>query len=472
MSQRVIYAIITLMTLTVLGLAVLQWSLIRKSVAANSEQFDHVVRDALQNAAEVQESREKTMINIGSNGYNSALGGIPSITERNLHNEISGSNPLSIPGQRLNIKPEDRYANWPLAERVDLEQLDNSLRTALEEGGVDTRIQYGVYSNDLARFVIRDGRKISEREGNPERHTSLLESSYKVVLFDNRTGEGPGTLYLNFPHKETHIWSSLYRILILTAILISMILACFAYAILTILRQKRLSRMKTDFINNMTHEFKTPIATISLAVDSINNPKISGKPEKVERFANIIKQENKRMNKQVEKVLQMARLDRRKLNLKLSLVNLHELIDKAVENISLQVEPRGGSVSTNLQAENATIEGDQTHLANIFNNLLDNANKYSPEAPKIIVSSVQLDKGISVTITDRGIGMSKDARKHIFDAFYRVSTGNRHDVKGFGLGLSYVKNIAEVHGGSVKVKSELGKGSSFTVFLPYRQPAN
>ena len=176
------------------------------------------------------------------------------------------------------------------------------------------------------------------------------------------------------------------------------------------------------------------------------------------------------MNSQVEKVLQMAKLDKNKLNLNLSEVDLNQVVADAAEYISLQVEPRGGTVTTELTADPSTIEGDLTHISSLINNLLDNANKYSPEAPKIIISTRNVNKGVEVTVKDHGLGMSREARKNIFDRFYRVTTGDRHDVKGFGLGLSYVKTITEVHNGTINVKSELGQGSSFIITFPYRQP--
>jgi two-component system phosphate regulon sensor histidine kinase PhoR len=242
---------------------------------------------------------------------------------------------------------------------------------------------------------------------------------------------------------------------------------CIAYTVNVIFRQKKLSEMKTDFINNMTHEFKTPIATISLAADSITSPMLAGKPDKVQRFANIIRQENKRMNSQVEKVLQMAQIDKRDFSLKLTEVNMHDVIGRAVENISLQVEKKDGIVSTDLQATNPMVEGDLTHVSNMINNLLDNANKYSPEKPEITVHTRNVPNGVEVIIEDKGIGMTKEVKKHIFDKFYRVHTGDLHDVKGFGLGLSYVKALITAHKGQIDVKSEMGKGSSFILTFPF-----
>jgi two-component system phosphate regulon sensor histidine kinase PhoR len=226
--------------------------------------------------------------------------------------------------------------------------------------------------------------------------------------------------------------------------------------------------MKTDFINNMTHEFKTPIATISLAADSITSPMIADDKKKVGRFAGIIKQENKRMLSQVEKVLQMALIDKSDFNLKVTEIDLHPIIAQALDYIKLQVVKRNGEVSSNLQATNPVIEGDQTHISNIIHNLLDNANKYSPDNPKISVETRNLPNGVEVIVKDNGIGMNKEAKKHIFDKFYRVHTGNLHDVKGFGLGLSYVKAMITAHKGQIDVKSELGEGSSFILFFPHR----
>jgi two-component system phosphate regulon sensor histidine kinase PhoR len=272
-----------------------------------------------------------------------------------------------------------------------------------------------------------------------------------------------------FPDRASFLWGPVLQTVLLSLLFIGITLFCFAYTIQTILRQKKLGEMKSDFINNMTHEFKTPIATISLATDSITNPMILGFPDKVKRFTEIIKQENKRMNNQVEKVLQMAQIDKQDYDLKLTNINIHDVIKQAVENIGLQVERKGGSVVADLAAENPNFQGDLTHISNIVNNLLDNANKYSPEKPEISVHTRNVMDGLEVIVSDKGMGMTKEAKKHIFDKFYRVHTGNLHDIKGFGLGLSYVKAMMTAHKGQVDVKSELGKGSSFVLTFPHNQ---
>ncbi|MBK6499439.1 MAG: HAMP domain-containing histidine kinase [Saprospiraceae bacterium] len=228
--------------------------------------------------------------------------------------------------------------------------------------------------------------------------------------------------------------------------------------------------MKTDFINNMTHEFKTPIATISLASDSILSPSILENKDKVTRFINIIKQENKRMLSQVEKVLQMAQIEKENVELKFNAVNLHETIEDAVINAELKIQAKGGTIQTVLLSQNPIIEADQIHISSIINNLLDNAEKYTPERPEIVITTRDVKGGIEFDVSDNGIGMTKDALKLIFEKFYRVHTGNVHDVKGFGLGLSYVKAMVDAHHGKIFVKSEPGKGSIFTIYLPSKQP--
>jgi len=220
----------------------------------------------------------------------------------------------------------------------------------------------------------------------------------------------------------------------------------------------------------MTHEFKTPIATISLASDSITSPMVINSEEKIKRFANIIGQENKRMLSQVEKVLQMAQIDKRDFELRVSRVDMHEVIDQAIEHTSLQVQRRGGNISKEFEAEDPVVHGDQTHLSNVIHNLLDNANKYSRDTPDISVRTRNVSGGVEVIVEDHGIGMTKEAKKQIFDKFFRVHTGNLHDVKGFGLGLSYVKAITDAHDGKIDVKSEPDQGSSFILYFPHNGP--
>ena len=225
--------------------------------------------------------------------------------------------------------------------------------------------------------------------------------------------------------------------------------------------------MKSDFINNMTHEFKTPIATISIAADSIANEKVINEEEKVRFFAGMIKKENIRMNEQVERILQIARLDRKEFEFNFQATDIHLLIEDAVAGISLQVENKGGKIGTDLAAQNPMVTTDPTHCTNLVFNLLDNAIKYSSVEPVVKVKTVNNQQGVLITVEDNGIGMTKAVQSRIFDKFYRPPSGNIHNVKGFGLGLSYVKAILDANGGTIRVSSEPGKGSRFVVFIPF-----
>ncbi|MBN2262839.1 MAG: HAMP domain-containing histidine kinase, partial [Prolixibacteraceae bacterium] len=241
----------------------------------------------------------------------------------------------------------------------------------------------------------------------------------------------------------------------------------FALSIYYIVSQKKLSEMKSDFINNMTHEFKTPLATISVATDAIVNDKVISHPDQVKHFASVIKNENQRMNRQVETILQMARLDRKDFDFKFAQVDIHQVLEKAIESLLLQIESRGGSITFSKGAFNTALTADAQHLQNLFRNLIDNANKYSPEAPTISLTTRNDSGGVWVTVADKGIGMSKQVQQRVFERFFRESSGNIHNVKGFGLGLSYVKAIVDAHKGQIIVQSEPGKGSAFEVFIPF-----
>jgi two-component system phosphate regulon sensor histidine kinase PhoR len=256
---------------------------------------------------------------------------------------------------------------------------------------------------------------------------------------------------------------------ILIAVLFTLfILAAFYLTVRTMLRQKKLSEIRNDFINNMTHEFKTPIATISLAVDALKNEKVQKDPGKMTYFSSIIKEENQRMNRQVETILKSALMDRQEVQLNLKKLHLHQIINDVADNFILRLQEKQGTLETNLDAANDIINGDEVHISNIINNLLDNAVKYSKEnvPPRVCLITLNDQKHFILRIEDNGIGMSRETVKRIFEKFYRAHTGNIHNVKGFGLGLSYVKTVVEAHGGRIKAESTLGKGSCFTIELP------
>ena len=250
------------------------------------------------------------------------------------------------------------------------------------------------------------------------------------------------------------------------------ILATFGLSLYFIIRQKKISEIKSDFINNMTHEFKTPIATISLAADTITNPKIINNEASIRHFIGMIKKENNRMNKKVETILQIASLDKKEIEFRFETVSMHTTIEHAIETIDIQVQQRNGKITIHMDAAESVICGDSEHLASLLNNLLDNAIKYSPGSPDITISTKNDSKGIVLSVEDKGIGMSKSVQSKIFERFYRQSSGNVHDVKGFGLGLNYARAIIEAHKGNITVYSDPGKGSRIEVFLPFNLGEN
>ncbi len=363
----------------------------------------------------------------------------------------------------------------PIEDRVNRLALDTLLRQSLADRGIDIPFAYAVRTRQQPRFLFTSlGIEAKQFDAN----------GYKAALFPNNFIETGNYVYVYFPTQQQFILGRLGFTFGASVVLILVILACFYIAISTIVRQKKLADIKNDFINNMTHEFKTPISTISLAVEmaqeQLGSTSSTTQPEpmRLSRYMGIIRDETRRLGSHVEKVLQMALLDRGEIKLNLSPVNVHDVIEKVLNNMSLQIEQRGGEVDLHFDADREVIEADELHLTNIIYNLLDNALKYSPESPHITLSTRSLTEGastpgastpgVSITVTDQGLGMNKEQVNRIFEKFYRVPTGNRHDVKGFGLGLSYVKKMVDEHHGQILVDSQPGKGSSFKVILPYK----
>ena len=487
MKRRTIWLIIALMSAAFIGIAAIQFYWINWSIELDAKKFDDMVFSALKRVEERLQREEyqaqEFLRRLAERGPIDQESQdkiyIPKILRRDslLSNPEIWSDKDEWQNIVFRIEMIDRQ--WrinppPLTDRIeDPQKLAVIIRQELENRGIKLNYNYGVYDKEEKAYVIIND-QYSVMFGDEvlatdfESNKSLDASKYRVDLFPSLQGS-PGYLAIHFPNRTSWLWESIWDILMISVILMLIILFCFAYTIQVIIRQKKLSEMKTDFINNMTHEFKTPIATISLATDSITSPMIISDEGKVQRFAGIIKQENQRMLSQVEKVLQMALIDKEDFQLKISELNLHEVILKAVENFSLVVDKRGGKIETQLNADPYIIEGDATHISNMVHNLMDNANKYSEEKPRIVLSTRNRPNGVEFRVQDEGIGMNAEAKKHIFDKFYRVHTGNIHNVKGFGLGLSYVKAMITAHKGHIDVKSELGKGSTFILFFPYRQ---
>ena len=351
----------------------------------------------------------------------------------------------------------NRYALQISAEETR-NTLDSLLGNELLSHGIKTEYEFGVFNPVINSLT-------SEKTGKYS--NNLLQSPYFFSLFPNDIFLNPDYLVLYFPQQKRYIFSQMNAMLATSSMLILIIISSFAFTIFTVIRQKKLSIMKNDFINNMTHELKTPISTISLACQALSDRDVQKSEDLYQSYINVIDEENKRLGLMTEKVLQTALIEKGKVRLNKTGIDVHELITDTIRKIGLQVEARGGDIGTNLDASYSFLKADKVHLANVFFNLLDNANKYTPLNPRILVSTENSSHGILVHVEDNGIGISRANQKKIFDNLYRISTGNIHDVKGFGLGLSYVKAIVEQHGGWVSVNSEPRKGSRFTVFIPF-----
>lgn len=370
-----------------------------------------------------------------------------------LNNEASGL--YLEPVKQINLN----YFVVSFYDTLNPDLLKNLLIEQFKEYNINEVFEYGIYdcftdSIIFDRYVDLSSNSKHLNMSGTELKKWDHDGHYFGVYFPERKDT-------KISRKE-NISKSFY----ISSIVIVFITLIFAYAIVVILKQKRLSEVKTDFINNMTHELKTPISTIGLSSDVLLHKNIHKDPKRIHRYAQIIKAENNRLENQVERVLQLAKLDKGEINLKKETINIEQLVNESVEVFRLYSEQNGGSITTSFNLQNNNITADKVHLTNIIHNLLDNANKYSPENPTIKVKVFTLNNGISVTIADNGKGINKEQKKLVFEKFYRVPTGSVHDVKGFGLGLYYVKKIINQHGGKIVVESELNKGSKFTFWLP------
>ncbi len=420
--KRTISIIIILVTISMLGLTLVQVSWLNKALTTNEQILNQKVDIALEN-----------------------------IRLRFTNNEMMAKNVLYLKEHPTN----DTVTQWFEAG------MKNLIDSAFRDLSLDIDYEYGVFEhveseqNEFVITNIRDGDFALITCG-----TSLTCSWSEADKY------GSYHLALHFPNKEQYLFQQASSSLIATIGFILLLMGCFFYAIITIRRQKRLSEMKNDFINNLTHEFKTPIFSISLASKMLKNSVPVRDSEKLSKYTELIDNEGKRLKSQVDKVLQMALIDSGNFKLEKKRVNVHQLIEKVARSFELVVSERNGSLTLNLDGRNHYLHADETHLNNIIYNLLDNAQKYTEQKPDIVVSTEDAPEGLKISIKDNGIGMGSEVQKFIFDKFYRAESGNIHNVKGFGLGLSYVKSIVDAHRGWINLKSEINKGSEFTLHLP------
>jgi two-component system phosphate regulon sensor histidine kinase PhoR len=345
-----------------------------------------------------------------------------------------------------------------LEQRIRPAELDSLIHDELARRFIKTAYRSGVYD-----FF---GRSVAAYTA-PDEEQALLESPFKVKLFPNDFIAEPHYLSIVFPNQKGYLLRTMSTMLLLSILFVTLIIGTFSYTIHTIIRQKKLSLIKTDFINNMTHELKTPISTISLACQALTDRDIQTSDAQKVRYVEMIDQENKRLALMVENVLKSAIWDKDDFKLEWEDININTVIEGIADNLSLQLNERNGQVMLELEAKRAIIKADKVHLTNIVYNLFDNAMKYTLGEPRIKVRSWDAEDGVVFCVEDNGIGISKEHQRKIFDKFYRIPTGNLHDVKGFGLGLNYVHAIVMKHGGVISVSSVAGKGSKFELYLPF-----
>lgn len=342
--------------------------------------------------------------------------------------------------------------------RVDTVILDSLIKSELESHGIKAKYEYAVFDKMRSPQIIR--------EENKEYIEQFIVEGYKCQLFPNDPYSDINFLRIWFPNQRGYLLRSMWSMLAISGILLIVIMFLFSFSIGTIYRQKKLGEIKNDFINNMTHELKTPIATISLACEAMNDPDMQKSQKAMATYIGMINEENKRLGVLVENVLRTAIFEQGDMQLRINKVNIHEVIERVIRNIEIQIKKKKGEIIKHLDASDPIIEGDHLHLTNVVYNLIDNAIKYSDISPTVEIYTRDEMNGIAIAFKDNGIGISRENQKKIFDKLYRVPTGNVHNVKGFGLGLSYVKGVVEKHHGTVDLESELKKGSTFTIHIP------
>jgi two-component system phosphate regulon sensor histidine kinase PhoR len=383
-------------------------------------------------------------------------------------NKLYADTAILLSGYNLNlvadVAKEMQNKDVPLEKRIPSKEfLDTLIKRELLGKNITLDYNYWLTPVKNQKDIIY------QKVSNPIEEV-LPENTYAHILFSNDVAtKDPGMLYLYFPKKNSLIFSNMFVSMTSSISLLLVLIFIFAYTIYAIIKQKKLSEMKNDFVNNMTHEFKTPVATIMIASEALKDPEIVADKNRIVRLATIIYDENVRLGNHIERVLSVARAEKKELKLETNPVKINELITAVVDSMSLQLQKRNAIVTLELDAKEDTILGDELHLSNVIYNLIDNANKYSENDPNIIISTKNNQKKLCIEITDQGIGMTKDQTKRIFDQFYRVPTGNLHDVKGFGLGLNYVQDIVTQMNGTIKVNSEKDKGTTFEVSLPFKQ---
>ncbi len=502
MKKSTIWLLTFIMALTFIGLLYVQIMYMREMIRMREDQFSEGVKRSLYavtTALEREETRhyltedfamfdasalassgfradQTQMVNGSIKFQQNASGSEAPVEDIRINDEIKLGSATSLQSNHDNLRGQYLYqkgllneviltilsqsSNRPIRERADSTMVRGYMRTELESNGLDLPFEFAI--------VNRAGRPVYRTDGFTPPEGDDRGSVYVQALFPNDPGSRVNYIQVYFPTKANYIFSTV-KFMIPSFVFTLILLVIFLYTIIVAFRQKKLTEMKNDFINNMTHEFKTPISTISLAAQMLNDDAVRKSPMMLQHTATVINDETKRLRFQVEKVLQMSMFDRQSANLKLQEVDANVAIANIVHTFKLKVEKYGGSLTADLNAEDSIVAVDEMHFTNVIFNLLDNAVKYRREDAPLQLKVTTSDlpgRRLRIEIADNGIGIKKEDLKKIFDKFYRVSTGNRHDVKGFGLGLAYVNKMVRELGGEISAESEFGHGSKFIIVLP------
>lgn len=495
------------MSLSLIGIILVQLYWVNSSLKSNNEQFKSNVSQILKSAAEKLEVKERLKFEKIYQKVRDSVGRIPEKTDfinylskdlskeelDSIYNDSVSNNFESFfdvkadtenenfnsqfPDNGMTIDKilrqnrverkeiEDRDKLYfdllynffnekrPIEKRISNAALKGMLNYELQSSGIDIPYEYAIFNKGLVTKIVSSNFKFD------------TDHSYHVYIFANE-GRTRYRLVVSFPEKEKFLFTSLLGITSLSIVFTLIIIIAYLSAINQLIKQKQISEIKTDFINNMTHEFKTPIATINLALDAIKNPKIFEDRTKVQRYLQMIREENKRMHSQVENVLQISKLDKKELDIPKGQADIHDVIEEAIAHVHLIIEDRQGRLTRHFHAQRTTTLLNDVHFTNVLVNILDNAIKYSPDEPIIDIYTENVKDFILIKIADKGLGMSKNTQKRIFEKFYREHTGDIHNVKGHGLGLAYVKRIIDDHNCHIYVESEKGKGSTFIIKMP------
>lgn len=421
--KRVFPLIVFLITLSVLGIIFIQMSWIRDAIKLRQNQRTLDIEYAI---SQIKEQAQKLYLTKSGNiGY-------------------------------MDEESRNYYLQDFTVQMLTTDEMNTIVSKAMKKYNIKENYEYCVTNIFNVPIMSSPGFKT-------EYFTS---STTSPLTSDPNKSSRPETFYLHIADDKNYILNKMGWIIGSSILFTVIIISAFALTVRTMFNQKKLSEIKSDFINNMTHELKTPLATISLAIDALTNEKVIHDSDKIRYYSGMIKDENKRMNKQVEKILQAARIEKQDIKLNLQKLDAHDLINKVANNLSLQIQEKNGTITLKLDADRHIIEADEVHFSNIIFNLLDNAIKYSKNNLHIEVSTSNVSSMLAIKIADNGIGMNRETQSRVFEKFYRAHTGNIHNVKGFGLGLSYVKATVEAHQGKVTVESTIGKGSTFTVLMP------